>query len=118
MRQAPFREVGFIRKTPWGRLTLEAMVVVDSVYLAIALEGASDDPAREVAGTFTRDAADGALVIELASRSFGNDPRMLGSTRRIRVMAGQLTRERERSTTTAPPESYLPHLNARLQRTT
>lgn len=98
------REVGFVRELPEGSLILW---------------NAQDNGRTEVlAGTFTRDAADGALVIELASRSFGNDPRMLGSTRRIRVMAGQLTYEMKMSTTTVPDEAYRPHLNARLRRTT
>lgn len=65
--------MAFIKNIPWGRLTLEALVVVGSVYLAIALEGASDDRARETEalaalstlhGELVRDRADLAVIIE------------------------------------------------------
>lgn len=41
-------EVGIKKSIPWGRLVLEATVVVGSVYLALALEGASAERGRRV----------------------------------------------------------------------
>lgn len=64
--------MGTIRKIPWGRLVLEGLVVVGSVYLAIALEGASDDRARKadalealstLHGELVRDRADLEVII-------------------------------------------------------
>jgi len=54
------------------------------------------------------------IELDLRSVGFENDPRMLGSTRRIRVEGESLTYEQSMATTTAPDDELRPHLSARL----
>ena len=97
------REVGFIRVLGEGGLELW---------------NAQDNGRTEVLrGSGEWNDSAGELAIVLESVTFGNDPRMVGSKRELRLGPSQLTYEVAMSTTTAPDAELRLHLRAQLDRT-
>lgn len=99
---ASHRETGFIARLDDG---------------SIQLWNAQGNGRTEVLrGDASADPDSGEYVIRLASVAFGNDPRMLGSSRWLRVAPDRIRHEMRMATTTAPSPDARPHLTGELVR--